>query len=337
MDWPADTAIILLLFEGSSNEVQWSLRFPPSLPKRLEDGCVRRFVAARSMMRAFFPHWNPESRVHDTTSSTFAGEDVERVACEGNTVLTALPLAGNSKWLFGTFVHCPAAQRPDMRFLVLALLDAASVICSKAHAFALNSEGAVDVEPFEVLRSVLAPDLSDSRISPGRRGVQFTLRAFAELAELYGDTHFTLLNERIGDEAREQVPLNMIDSGGGTVLSTLRSNVDDSWFQSCCVLRAKDGAVMHCEGMQIRHARILSWYFTVVGDAERLIDEGYEHHGHRRLRAWVRQDQFVLCLDAWGSNGTCPQVQVLSPESDRKLAIAASKVLLSSALWDSKS
>jgi hypothetical protein len=333
MDWPADTAIILLLFEGSSNQVQWSLKFPPSLPKRLEDGCVRRFVAARSMTRAFFPHWNPENQALDTNSSTPAAEDVERVACEGNTVLTALPLAGNPKWLFGTFVHCPAAERPDVRFLVLALLEAATVISSKTPAFASNSEGAVDVEPFEVLRSVLAPDLSDSRVSPGRRGVQYVLRAFSELADVYGDTHFTLLNERIGGEAHEQVPLNTINSSGGTVLSTLRSDGEDSWFQSCCVLRAKDGAVIHCEGMQIRHARILSWYFNVVEDAERLIDEGYEHHGHRRLRAWIRQDLFVLCLDAWGSNGIGPQM--LSPESDRKLAIAAAKVLSSSAQWDS--
>jgi hypothetical protein len=124
MEWPDGPALLAVLFDASGVEVLWSAHLPHDLAPTLEPACVRSFASARSMSRAFFPHWTPAYSSTDRVSTALT----ESVSCEQGAVLTAVPVPGSGSpgLLLGAFARAPSDVCPDMGALASALLAAAS-------------------------------------------------------------------------------------------------------------------------------------------------------------------------------------------------------------------
>jgi hypothetical protein len=339
MDWPADISFIVLLFDGASSEVQWSLRFPPTVPQLVEDECVRRFVAARSMVRAFFSGWVPKNSGNHADERWPSPCRVEKVVCTGDTVLAAVPVPGNQRWLFGTFVHCPQSDRPDMRYLSPALLNAVLTIGGDAPGQSSMLDMSTLIDQLDLFRSVLLPGGTICHDSRSIRDAKYMVNAFIRLIRVYHETDEPLTNpQRLGSSPRPRPRHSQPGSDGPvgapsnqTLLLALKSKTHQEWIHGCCVLSAKDGAVMHYQGMQGQHAGILSWYFMLLADAEKLLHSRYEKHRNGRSRAWVRHNDFVLCFDLLGMDA--PQNEIQAKEADGQLTRIAAKILSDPSVW----
>jgi hypothetical protein len=337
MDWPADISFIVLLFDGTSSEVLWSLRFPPTMPQVLEDGCVHRFVAAQSMVHAFFSDWVPKNSGNHENERWPSPSRVEKIVCHGDTVLAAVPVPGNPRWLFGTFVHCPQANRPDMRYLSPALFKAVVTISGDVSCQSRMPDMSTLVEQLDSFRRVVLPGGTVSHDHRKRRDAKHMVSAFIRLVSLYHETDLPMSNAQpldrpLSPRLEEPVRDRSDDvSSDQTVLPSLQSNTQQQWFRGFCVLRTSDGDVMHYQGMQEQLAQILSWYFVVLADSEALLRTRYEKHLNGRLRAWVRHGDFVLCFDSLGTDTS--QRALFSLEADQKLNLIAAKVLSEPLSW----
>lgn len=282
MNWPGGPVLLVALLDTSIVDVKWSASVPSTLPDGLLQCCVRNFSAAQSISRAIFDHWKPE--IDDV-------DDVQRVNCEDNTVLTACKIRDVDDLLFGVFVHGDLPERLDMNELAPSLIKTACILYGNPDLLDESKRtlsGVVDY--FSKFWSNVLFRISPSSHNAGHAQKNIW-HALQELVVI----HTTATSQHDGNEVEGHVACRNKGVDGTQSRISNSTFLDNECNVGYCLIQIRDNDVQCFRKMTWADAKTLSWYFEfVISSAQST--ELFEECTASARRAWFIHQEYAVCI-----------------------------------------
>lgn len=282
MNWPHGPTVALALFSESDGKVQWSGSIPSELPSGLIESCIRNIRVSRSISQALLEHWDPEFDELD---------DVERVECDDNAVLTACKVPGVSDLRLGSFTRSvPCCFRLNLNALPPALIRAASFISGLEHVG--NSELKDSSEFMEVFSGFVESIFQKYQVvSRNSKYYDHVLQALECLSALYSTPSTRAFENSSGAGLSNGSSLqhnHEPEQSEGRI-------TDGTGCFKYCVIRKRDCQVSYSSKMSVQASNSHSWYYKYF-ISSRLVGELVEKKNSGMTRAWFASKLYVICF-----------------------------------------